>query len=195
MSKTRVSPLNPQTIPRLELLSALLLARLMRSVTASLEVKLNLTQPTCYSDSMVALFWIVGVSKTWKQFVQNRVAEIRNFLPNDCWRHCPGTDNPADLPSRGLTPTELALKGLWINGPKWLREKNTNQPFEEIPMPEECSYYGVEGLADLNLLVTVKRVVSTSVQLSIAKTTVQSKDFCVLQPMSWTNSRVRAPQR
>ena len=35
-SKTRVSPLKPQTIPRLELLSALLLARLMKSVATSI---------------------------------------------------------------------------------------------------------------------------------------------------------------
>ena len=42
-----------QTIPRLELLSALLLARLMESVTNS---------PTCYTDSKVALytgFWVL----------------------------------------------------------------------------------------------------------------------------------------
>ena len=36
-SKTRVSPLKRQTIPRLELLSALLLARLMETVTAALK--------------------------------------------------------------------------------------------------------------------------------------------------------------
>ena len=44
-SKTRVSPLKTQTIPRLELLAALLLARLMNSVTRCLEPELNLTEP------------------------------------------------------------------------------------------------------------------------------------------------------
>ena len=76
-SKTRVAPLRKQTIPRLELLSALLLSRLMVSVTRSLESILTLSQPTCYTDSKVALYWILGTSKEWKQFVQNRVAEIR----------------------------------------------------------------------------------------------------------------------
>ena len=39
-SKTRVSPISGQTIPRLELLSALLLAMLMMSVVSSLELEL-----------------------------------------------------------------------------------------------------------------------------------------------------------
>ena len=93
ISKTRVSPLKAQTIPRLELLS-----------------EIGLVKPECYSDSKVALYWIVGMGmdKTWKQFVQHRVDEIRTLLPVDCWRHCPGPENPADLPSRGVSPTELA---------------------------------------------------------------------------------------
>ena len=45
-SKTQVAPLQCQTIPRLELLSALLLARLMSNITNSLSTQLNLTQPS-----------------------------------------------------------------------------------------------------------------------------------------------------
>ena len=44
-SKTRVSPLREQSIPRLELLSALLLARLMTSVYNSLNPKMTLSRP------------------------------------------------------------------------------------------------------------------------------------------------------
>ena len=89
-SKTRVSPLKNQTIPRLELLAALLLARLISSVTEALESELSLSDPCCFSDSTVALYWIRGVEKSWKPFVQNRVAEIRKLLPPGYWVHCPG---------------------------------------------------------------------------------------------------------
>ncbi len=133
-AKTRVAPLQQQTIPRLELLSALLLARLMSTITKGPECELTLSTPYCFTDSMVSLWWI---NKTWKTFVQNRVAEI---IPPDCWRHCPGIENPADIPSRGATPLELSTKLLWHTGPPWLGqgELNRSAANEESQPYEEC---------------------------------------------------------
>lgn len=62
-AKIRVSPLRKQNIPRLELVSALLLSRLMKSTSQSLENELQLLPPSCFTDSKVALFWIQGVDK------------------------------------------------------------------------------------------------------------------------------------
>ena len=137
-AKTRVAPLKTQTIPRLELLSALLLSRLIASVTRSLEGDVNLSAPICYTDSKVALFWIQGTDKSWKPFVHNRVTEIRGYVPVDCWKHCPGAENPADVPSRGATPLELSANLLWHNGPTWLMEKNLQTPEPDLPMPQAC---------------------------------------------------------
>ncbi len=97
-SKTRVSLLKSQTIPRLELLSALLLARLLDSVSQSLSIELSLSLPQCFTDSTVTLCWIKGTDKCWKPFVQNRVAEIRTLVSSSQWKHCSGKDNPADIP-------------------------------------------------------------------------------------------------
>ena len=69
--KTRVAPLKTLTIPRLELLSAVLLARLISNITDSLSTRINLGEPRCFTDSQVALFWIKGTGKDWKPFVQN----------------------------------------------------------------------------------------------------------------------------
>lgn len=77
VSKTRVVPLQSQTIPRLELLSALLLSRLVVSVTESLKPTLSLSEVRCYTDSQIALYWIRGSDKEWKPFIENRVSEIR----------------------------------------------------------------------------------------------------------------------
>ena len=145
-SKTRVSPLKAQTIPRLELLSALLLARLLSTVTQALQSELGLSSPLCYTDSTVALHWIRGVEKSWKPFVQNRVSEIRRILPPDHWMHCSGKENPADLPSRGLTTRELAASRLWMNGPDWLKDGEPGGSPDPL-MPGEC-------LAELKTEVT-----------------------------------------
>ena len=137
-SKTRVNPLQPQTIPRLELLSALLLTRLLVSVRKGLESELSLSETTCYTDSKVALHWIRGADKEWKQFVQNRTTEIRTLLPDATWVHCAGKDNPADLPSRGMSLAHLTASDLWRKGPDWLTSGELSVRQEEESMPEEC---------------------------------------------------------
>ena len=141
VSKTRVASVQRQTVPRLELLSALLLARLISSVTEGLASQLTLSPPRCFTDSKVVLFWICGLSKEWKQFVQNRVNEIRKLVPSERWSHCPGQENPADIPSRGLTTTELAVSKLWRSGPEWLKDEEINVDCDqqELVMPTECT--------------------------------------------------------
>ena len=74
----------------------------------------------CHNDSQVALYWIRGKDKEWKPFVQNRVREIRHNVHPDLWKHCPGKNNPADLPSKGLNILELSVSQLWRAGPEWL---------------------------------------------------------------------------
>ena len=87
-SKTRAAPLVEQTIPRLELLSALILARPISHIRPVLEEFIPISHVTCWSDSEVALYWIREEDREWKQFVQNRVCEIRSLVPPNAWRHC-----------------------------------------------------------------------------------------------------------
>ena len=135
-SKTRVAPLKSLTIPRLELLSAVLLARLITTVSKSLSTRIELREPRCFTDSQVTYFWIRGVGKDWKPFVQNRVNEIHKLLPAGCWIHVSGKENPADIPSRGVTPLELSLNPMWKNGPAWLKTSIEPEPTpEEVPSP------------------------------------------------------------
>ena len=74
--KTRVAPLKEQTIPRLELLSAVLISELMTNVSQALNPELPLGQPSYFTNSKVALYWIKGQRKEWQLFVQNRVNQI-----------------------------------------------------------------------------------------------------------------------
>ena len=60
--KMRVLPLKAQTIPRLELLSALLLARLITNVADCLRCRFPLQGSRCFIDSQVALFGLLITS-------------------------------------------------------------------------------------------------------------------------------------
>ena len=122
-SKSRVAPLKRQTIPRLELLGAVLLSRLCQTITRTV----GELSTTYWVDSMTTLCWIRNV-KHWKQYVQHRVNEIRKLSSTSNWRYCPGLQNPADLPSRGLGAKDLAENDVWWNGPDFLRKPPSEWP-------------------------------------------------------------------
>ena len=93
-----LSPVKKQSIPRLELLGALILMRLTDIVPGQLPLQLKATY---WVDSTAALFWIKH-QRPWKQYISRQVSEICSCTSSVVWRHCPGVVNPADLPSRGL---------------------------------------------------------------------------------------------
>ena len=60
-------------------------------------------------------------------------------MPASQWRHCPGSDNPADIPSRELTLSELRTNALWIHGPEWLQTTDYEEDPTLTEIPDECS--------------------------------------------------------
>ncbi|XP_066583756.1 uncharacterized protein [Prorops nasuta] len=99
MSKTKVAPIKTTSIPRLELVAAALLVKLLVHVKTSLVGSCDAIR--CYSDSQVALAWIAKQPVHWKTFVANRVSYVQTHLPEASWHYVPTKLNPADLCSRG----------------------------------------------------------------------------------------------
>ena len=97
-SKTRVTPIKGQTIPRLELLGAVILSRLMSSTHGALQLLLRDVRMFYWTDSYTTLCWIKN-QKPWKQYVMQRVTEIRQLSCSGNWKFCSGNFNPADIPS------------------------------------------------------------------------------------------------
>ena len=66
----------------------------------------------CWTVSISALYWILGEGKEWKIFFENRVKEIRKLVNPNVWSHCPGKENPADVPTHKYDVTNLQMMNL-----------------------------------------------------------------------------------
>ena len=121
-SKTRVAPLKELSIPRLELMSARILAQLMHTVKNALQSQVKLDGVRFWLDSKTALSWIQNKGE-WKQFVRHRVNEILKLTDKEDWAYCSTEENPADLGSRGVVASQRKENQLWWRGPSWLTER------------------------------------------------------------------------
>ncbi|UYV67608.1 hypothetical protein LAZ67_5001360 [Cordylochernes scorpioides] len=127
-ARNRLATIKRITISRLELLACLIGARLLVHVLENLEESPEKIQ--CWTDSSPALYWIQQ-QENWAQFVSNRVKEITTLTKSEDWNHVAGEHNPADLPSRGESPSKFIKSGWW-EGPKWLQEKKEDWPVSKV---------------------------------------------------------------
>ena len=153
-SKTRVSPLQATSIPRLELMACLLLSELIEIVLSSISNSIDIKNVYCWSDSLDSLFWIKGENKTWKPFIQNRVIKIRKIVHPAKWRFCPGNKNPADLPSRGIRVSEFCSDIFcnWIKGPTFITKDESCWPVDasDSYLPQDLQIVNVNVMKNEN---------------------------------------------
>lgn len=129
-SKTKVAPIKVVSIPRLELMAAVVGLRLTKCITQNLQY--DLKKVVFWSDSTNTLWWIRGRSRTLKSFVANRVGGIQYHTNPSQWRYVPTKQNPADLASRGVSAKRLKESDLWWFGPKFLKADQQNWPENKV---------------------------------------------------------------
>lgn len=132
------------SIPRLELLAAVMLSEQLEVILEACEFQQQ--SVTLWSDSIVVLHWIKKNQGELKAFVSNRVKVIQEKTKNYLWKHVCSADNPADLVSRGMDIPKFLKSEFWLEGPKWLKlpealwpvTKLTVSPQANIEIGKEC---------------------------------------------------------
>lgn len=127
LSKTRLAPKVKHTIPRMELLAAILLVNIMNNVR-KIYPEIDESNIHWFSDSADVIFWLYSGHLSWRPFVANQVKKVRKNSVVQNWHHIDTSENPADLPSRGTKLGELVDNKFWRHGPDfWLNNLNTGK--------------------------------------------------------------------
>ncbi|GFV86492.1 uncharacterized protein TNCV_2156851 [Trichonephila clavipes] len=124
-SKSRVAPVKPITIPRLEL---------------------------CVIVTAPGKAWIQRSPEQLKTFIGNRIKIIQRLTQNCQWNHVSSNANPVDLISRGLNASDISSKQLGWHGPDFLREELEANPIDFERITSDSDY--LKELKPANVLLT-----------------------------------------
>ncbi|XP_070855024.1 uncharacterized protein [Drosophila suzukii] len=159
-ARSRVTPVKPLTIPRVELSGALLCTQLADWIVNQLQASHHTISVHYWSDAMIVLYWISGDPRRWKTFVSNRIGAILEASSPSQWRHVLTQENPADCATRGLTPSQLKHHTLWWNGPHWLHLSEEHWPVNPVQSPKSELVLGEQSLKHIGAHIShVKRFI------------------------------------
>ncbi|XP_065186610.1 uncharacterized protein LOC135817366 [Sycon ciliatum] len=133
-SRARVAPLAAISIPRLELLAAVMGMQL--AIWSSDVLSLPASEATIWTDSLNVLYWIRNRARSFKPFIATRIGEIQQSTSPSQWRHVPTKVNPADVLSRGSSAQALIHNELWWSAPDFLRKEEVEWPAQQLQEPK-----------------------------------------------------------
>lgn len=145
LAKSRLAPIKPLTIPRLELCAAVLAVHM--DCLLRRELRIPIDGSTFWTNSTIVLQYIRSENKRFQTLVANCVGIIHDGSSPDQWRHVEGKLNPADDASRGLDAAHMISCTRWLQGPEflwgepklWPVECQTNTGILEHDMEVKCS--------------------------------------------------------
>ncbi|XP_071948926.1 uncharacterized protein [Antedon mediterranea] len=123
-ARARLTPLKQSSIPMKELQAILLLSRLMLTVKNAL--RFDIVYSKIWTDSMTAISWLRGQSKSFRSYVAYRVGEITSeFDPIKDIAFVQSDQHTIDIVSRGGNIDDMKQV---IDGPGFLRSPPISWP-------------------------------------------------------------------
>lgn len=129
-SKTRVAPLKPISVPKMELMAAILALRLGRFCCN--ETSLQINRRVFWTDSKDVLYWIRSDARRFQQFVAVRIGEILEDSDVSEWKWVPSSQNVADDATKWKGDPDLSYDSRWFTGPSFLRYDESEWPMSEF---------------------------------------------------------------
>ena len=158
LGKSKLAPLKPLTVPRLELLAAVLAVKVDNLLRH--EVRLPLEKSVFWTDSTTVLQYIASSAGRFKPFVANRLNVIQVATVVEQWKYVNSKLNPADNASRGLGGGKLLNSMRWKSGPQFLWSHSSHWPVRPGEVHSELN-------SDCELRSAVKSHVTVSLKFDV----------------------------
>ncbi|KAG5683015.1 hypothetical protein PVAND_012325 [Polypedilum vanderplanki] len=140
MAKAKVAPLKLKSkqevteMPRLELLAALIGARLSAHIT-KLHSHLNF-QHYYWSDSEVVLRWLWNTNLKLPRFAVSPISEILETSEIRQWKYVDTKSNVADLATKFQVHEFGNSHSVWFTGPEFLKHEPDYWPTQSFTVPQ-----------------------------------------------------------
>ncbi|GBM30940.1 hypothetical protein AVEN_183209-1 [Araneus ventricosus] len=172
VSKSRLTPLRTVTLPRLELMGYVALARLCVYLSKTFPL-IKEGSISFWSDSQIYLHRVKRVSILWKHYVQNKENEIKEETFPMNWYFCDGKTNPASKFTRGITIHNLMNDETWWTNPSWLLEL-------DIPAKGKTLTADKESVERQNTMMTLQMTMNSK-----SFTAIYESDILNLTEINW----------
>lgn len=133
-AKSKVAPIKPMSIPRLELQAAVLGARMAETICKN--HNLSITKRIFWSDSFTVLSWIRSNHRRYKQFVAFRIGDLLSKTEISEWRWIPSKLNVADDGTKWANGPSFLPNARWFIGPAFLSMPEEFWPEHQQSVPE-----------------------------------------------------------
>ena len=153
-AKTKITGMRQhEHIGRLELVAAVLGVQL--AVKIAIAFRIPVDKITYFTDSMSVLYWL-STSAALSAYTGHRVSKIMERCKFKQWNYVHTSENPSDLPTRGVRAVDLGNCTLWWKGPEFLRKPRYLWPTQPEIRATEATAAEVRKVEEITRTIVLR---------------------------------------